>query len=155
MSNDVGGENALKEGLDGIRNKYDFIIIDCPPSLGRLTINALSASKEVFIPTQLHYFALEGIDQLLKIIKLVKRRINKDLEITGIVCTMYDERTKLNREAFSKIQKLFGKKLFKTKIKNNIKLAEATGRGLPIIHHDKNSTGAQGYRALTEEILNI
>lgn len=144
-------EYALKTVLQSA--KYDYIIIDCPPSLGLLTVNALSAATLVLMPVQAEYYALEGLSQLLSTIQAVKHSTNPDLELLGVVLTMYDKRTSLSEQVREEVKKYFGENLFKTVIPRNVRLAEAPSYGKTIFEHDKWSKGARAYKALTKEIL--
>ena len=146
-------EYQLKKALKNIEKKYDIIIIDCPPSLGLLTINALTASSAIVIPIQCEYYALEGLGQLLNTVRLVQRHLNKKLEITGILMTMYDGRLNLSKQVVEEVNSFFKEKLFKTFIHRNVRLSEAPSFGKPALLYDANSTGAQNYMTLTEEIL--
>lgn len=146
-------EFRLKDALAGVREEYDYVILDCPPSLGLLTINALTASDETLVPIQCEYYALEGLSQLLNTVNLVKRHLNPGLGIIGVVLTMYDARTNLAQQVIEEVRKHFGDKVFKTIIPRNIRLSEAPGHGKPIILYDKTSRGAQAYRDLTREVL--
>jgi chromosome partitioning protein len=132
---------------------YDFIIIDCPPALGLLTINALSAADWLLIPVQAEYYALEGLSQLLNVMQRVKQSLNTKLELLGVVATMYDSRTSLSEQVYGELEKYFGDKVFKTIIPRNVRLAEAPSFGKPISEHDKWSKGARAYKQLTKEIL--
>ena len=146
-------EYQLKKALKNIEKKYDIIIIDCPPSLGLLTINALTASSAIVIPIQCEYYALEGLGQLLNTVRLVQRHLNKKLEITGILMTMYDGRLNLSKQVVEEVNSFFKEKLFKTFIHRNVRLSEAPSFGKPALLYDANSVGAQNYMTLTEEIL--
>jgi len=146
-------EYQLQKALKTIKSKYDIIIIDCPPSLGLLTINALTASNAIVIPIQCEYYALEGLGQLLNTVRLVQRHLNKKLEITGILMTMYDGRLNLSKQVVDEVNSFFKEKLFKTFIHRNVRLSEAPSFGKPALLYDANSTGAQNYMNLTEEIL--
>ena len=143
-------EKALKKALQSLKN-YDYIFIDCPPSLGLLTINALTASNGTIIPIQSEYYALEGLSQLMNNIKLVKRHLNPELQIEGVLLTMNDNRTTMSKQIAQEVKKFFGKKLYDTVIPRNVKLAEAPSFGVPIMMHDTRSTGAKAYKALAEE----
>lgn len=132
--------------------QYDFIIIDCPPSLGLLSINALTASQSVIIPVQTEYYALEGLSQLLSVIQRVRQGLNTKLELLGVLMTMYDSRTGLSEQVLNEVKKHFGQKLFKTVIPRNVKLAEAPSHGVPISEHDKWSKGARAYKQLAKEV---
>ncbi|MCK4575081.1 AAA family ATPase, partial [candidate division WOR-3 bacterium] len=143
----------LKESIHKIRKNYDFIIIDCPPSLGLLTINGLVASDSVLIPIQSEFYAIEGLGKLLNTIELVQKNYNKDLEIEGILITMYDSRLNLSNQVYEEVKKYFGDKVYKTIIPRNVRLAEAPSFGKPIALYDINSTGAKSYINLAQEIL--
>ena len=146
-------EQRLKEKLKELKNDYDFIFIDCPPSLGLITLNAFTASDSVLIPVQCEYFALEGLGQLINTIELVKKHLNKDLYIEGALLTMYDIRTNLSNQVVKEVKKYFGDKVYKTVIPRNIKLSEAPSYGMPIMLYDGKSKGARCYEKLTKEIL--
>jgi chromosome partitioning protein len=147
-----GREFLLKEFLEG-KNAYDFILIDCPPSLGLLTLNALTAAQEIFIPLQTEFLALKGMGKLLETIETVRKRLNKDLDITGIIATRFDARKNLNKGIVDTITERFGRKLFKTFIRENISLAEAPGYGQTIFEYAPKSYGAQDFTALAGEIV--
>ncbi len=144
-------EKVLKKALSTVKSSYDYIMIDCPPSLGLLTINALTASNGTIIPIQSEYYALEGLSQLMNNIKLVKRHLNPDLQIEGVLLTMNDSRATMSKQIAEEIRKFFGKKLYDTIIPRNVKLAEAPSHGVPIMMHDTRCTGAKAYKALSEE----
>lgn len=146
-------EQRLKERVDEIKDNYDFILIDCPPSLGLITLNAFTASDSVLIPVQCEYFALEGLSQLLDTINLVKKRLNKSLEIEGAVLTMYDMRTNLSNQVVKEVKRYFDDKVYKTVIPRNIRLSEAPSYGIPITIYDPKSKGARAYEKLAREIL--
>lgn len=146
-------EYRLKEKLDNIKNEFDFIFIDCPPSLGLITLNAFTASDSVLIPVQCEYYALEGLGQLLNTINLVKKHLNKGLEVEGAVLTMYDIRTNLSNQVVKEVKKYFDDKVYKTVIPRNIKLSEAPSFGMPITMYDEKSKGAKCYVKLAKEIL--
>jgi len=146
-------EQRLKEKIDEIKDEYDFIFIDCPPSLGLITLNAFTASDSVFIPVQCEYFALEGLGQLLNTINLVKKHLNRTLEIEGAVLTMYDSRTNLSNQVVKEVQRYFGDKVYKTVIPRNIKLSEAPSYGMPITIYDPKSKGARAYEKLARELI--
>lgn len=148
-----GREWLLKKALDEISNKYDYIIVDCPPSLGLLTLNALAASHSVLIPVQCEYFALEGLGQLLNTINIVKKHYNTDLAIEGVLLTMFDTRLRLSHQVAEEVRKYFGEKVFKTVINRNVRISESPSYGKPIILYDAVSTGAQNYMALASELL--
>lgn len=146
-------ERILKEALEKIRSSYDYIFIDCPPSLGLLTINAWVAADSVIIPLQGEYFALEGVSQLMNTIALVKQRLNPNLSIEGVVITMYDGRALISRQIAAEIKKFFKNKLYEIIIPRNVRLAEAPSHGKPIMMYDPKCVGARAYKALTEEFL--
>ncbi|MTI70435.1 MAG: ParA family protein [Firmicutes bacterium] len=146
-------ESSLKKVVDDIKGEYDYIFIDCPPSLGLLTINALVAVDSVIIPIQCEYYALEGVSQLMDTIKLVKRGLNKDLEIEGVVLSMFDGRTNLSIQVVDEVKKYFKGKVYTTIIPRNVRLAEAPSYGLSIVDYDPRSRGAEAYMELAEEFL--
>ena len=146
-------EKRLKDALVPIKEEYDYVIIDCPPSLSLLTVNALAATDEVIIPIQCEYYALEGISQLTHTLELIRSSLNPDLKIRGIVLTMFDSRTVLATQVADETRKYFGNKVFKTVIPRNIRLAEAPSFGQPIIFYDPGSRGAQAYENLCREVL--
>jgi chromosome partitioning protein len=145
-------EFALKKVLD-VAEDYDYVLIDCPPSLGLLTVNALSAADFVLIPVQAEYYALEGLSQLLQVMQQVRKGLNPDLELLGVVMTMFDKRTSLAQQVYNEVQRHFADKLFDVVIPRNIRLAEAPSFGRPISEHDKWSKGARAYKKLTKEII--
>lgn len=146
-------EYILKEQLDRIKDKYDFIIIDCPPSLNILTVNAMSAADSVIVPIQCEYYALEGLSQLLHTINLVKDRLNPKVELEGVVFTMYDARTNLSLEVVENVKSNLNGNVYKTIIPRNVRLAEAPSYGQPINLYDSRSTGAESYRLLADEVI--
>lgn len=146
-------EQRLKEKLDPIKEGVDFVIIDCPPSLGLITLNAFTAADSVLIPVQCEYFALEGLGQLINTINLVKKHLNKDLEIEGAVLTMYDARTNLSNQVVREVKRYFDDKVYKTVIPRNVKLSEAPSFGMPISLYDPKSKGARCYEKLAREVL--
>lgn len=146
-------EHVLKKALGQIKDNYDFIFIDCPPSLGLLTVNALVASDSVIIPIQSEYYAMEGLSQLMNTISLVKKHFNKELKIEGVVLTMYDNRALISRQIAQEIKNFFKSTVFEIVIPRNIRLSEAPSHGKPILLHDPKSNGARAYKALTEEFL--
>jgi chromosome partitioning protein len=154
MVNIENREEKMREALKQVRKKYDFIIIDCSPSLGLITINALTASDSVIIPVQCEYFALEGLGKLLNTIKIIQSRLNTDLEIEGILLTMYDVRLNLSNQVVEEVRTHFSKMVFETLIPRNIKLSESPSFGLPAIAHDAESKGAVSYLNLAKEIIN-
>ena len=147
-------EYILKNAVDYIKEDYDFIVIDCPPSLSMLTVNALSAADTVLVPIQCEYYALEGLTQLLHTINLVKSRLNPDLEMEGVVFTMYDARTNLSLQVVENVKDNLQERVYKTIIPRNIRLAEAPSHGLPINIYDTKSSGAESYRLLAQEVMN-
>lgn len=147
-------EYILKKNLEKIRDNYDYIIIDCPPSLNILTVNALSAADSVLVPIQCEYYALEGLSQLVYTINLVKKRLNPNLTMEGVVFTMYDARTNLSLEVVENVKSNLKQNIYKTIIPRNIKLAEAPSRGMPINIYDPKSAGAESYKLLAEEVIN-
>ena len=146
-------EYRLKTKLDIIKNKYDYIIIDCPPSLGLVTLNAFTASDSVLIPVQCEYYALEGLGQLLNTIELVKKHMNKDLRIEGALLTMYDARTNLSNQVVKEVKRYFEDKVYKNVIPRNVKLSEAPSYGMPITMYDPRSKGAKSYEKFAKEFL--
>lgn len=146
-------EKVIKRILDEIKESYDFILIDCPPSLGLITVNALTASNSVIIPIQCEFFALEGLTQLMNTIRLIRYHLNPDLDIEGVVMTMKDKRYNLTNQVSNEIIKFFNKKVYLTTIPRNIRLAEAPSHGLPVALYDANSKGAEAYLSLAEEIM--
>ena len=146
-------EYILKDSLAEVKDNYDFIILDCPPSLSMLTVNAMTASNTVLVPIQCEYYALEGLTQLMHTINLVKKKLNKKLELEGVVFTMYDSRTNLSLQVVENVKDNLQEKIYKTIIPRNIRLAEAPSHGLPINIYDKRSTGAESYRNLAQEVI--
>lgn len=146
-------ERVLKNALEEIRSRYDYILIDCPPSLGLLTINALACADSVIIPIQSEYYALEGLSQLMNSISLVKQHLNAGLEVDGVVLTMYDSRSLISKQIAEEIKKFFTKRLFEIVVPRNVRLVEASSYGKPIMMHDPKCTGARAYKALTLEYL--
>ena len=149
----MGRENRLKESLSGVRDKYDYILIDTPPSLGLITINTLTAADSVLIPIQCEFYALEGVSQLVETIKRIKKALNPALFIQGIVMTMYDARTNLAVEVVDEVKRFFPGKVYSTIIPRNVRLSEAPGFGRPIIYYDSSSKGAEAYMELSEELI--
>jgi chromosome partitioning protein len=146
-------EYQLKTAMKKIVKKYDVIILDCPPSLGLLTINALTSADSLIIPIQCEYYALEGLGQLLNTVRLVQRQLNKSLVIAGVLMTMYDSRLNLSKQVVQEVKSFFKEKLFNTMIYRNVRLSEAPSFGKPALLYDANSNGAKNYLSLTEEIL--
>lgn len=146
-------EHRLKERIDEIKDNYDYIIIDCPPSLGLITLNAFTASDSVMIPVQCEYYALEGLGQLINTVNLVRRHLNKNLEIEGALLTMYDVRTNLSNQVVKEVKRYFEDKVYKTIIPRNVKLSEAPSYGMPITVYDSKSKGAKCYEKLAKEFM--
>ena len=146
-------EYILKKAIDKVKKNYDFVLIDCPPSLSMLTINAMCAADTVLVPIQCEYYALEGLSQLIHTINLVQDRLNPDLEIEGVVFTMYDARTNLSLQVVENVKNNLNQNIYKTIIPRNVRLAEAPSYGMPITRYDKRSTGAESYRRLAEEVI--
>jgi chromosome partitioning protein len=153
LINEAGREFILRELFDPIRDNYDYIIIDCPPSLGLLTLNALTSSDQVYIPLQTEFLAMQGLAKIKQIIQKVKLRLNKKLEIGGVIATMYDHRKVLNRDVVKTIEKYFGELLFETRIRDTVALAEAPAQRKDIFDYNRKSSGAKDYLALSKEIL--
>ncbi len=153
LVNLMAREHQLEKVLKPIRKKYDYILIDCPPSLGLLTLNALTCSNSVIIPIQCEYYALEGLGQLLNTVRLVQKNLNRKLEIEGVLLTMYDSRLNLSKQVADEVKGFFKDKIFETIIHRNVRLSEAPSFGKPALLYDANSTGAQNYISLVEEIL--
>lgn len=148
-------ETRLKLALEAVKNDYDYILIDCPPSLGLLTLNAMTASNSVIVPIQCEYYALEGLGQLINTIKLVQKHLNKRLEVEGVILTMHDSRTNLSVQVQEEVEKFFGNKVYNTIIPRNVRLSEAPSHGVPITLYDPQSKGAETYRKLAKEIIEI
>ena len=146
-------ETKLKKAIDKIKNEYDFVIIDCPPSLGLLTINSLTAANSILVPIQCEFYALEGLSQLLKTITLIQDNLNQDLVLEGVVLTMFDSRTNLSGQVVQEVKNHFQQKVFKTIIPRNVRLSEAPSFGRPVIKYDPKSTGAEVYYNLAKEVL--
>ena len=146
-------EYILKNEVDYIKEEYDFIIIDCPPSLNMLTINAMTTADSVLVPIQCEYYALEGLSQLIHTVNLVKQRLNPDLEMEGVVFTMYDSRTNLSMQVVENVKQNLKQRVYKTMIPRNIRLAEAPSHGIPINKYDAKSSGAEAYMQLADEII--
>ena len=153
MLNLPNREKVLTEILAPMKGEYDYILIDCSPSLGLITVNALTAADSVIIPVQCEYFALEGISKLLNTIKIIKSKLNPSLEIEGFLLTMYDSRLRLANQIYDEVKKHFQELVFKTVIQRNVKLSEAPSHGLPVILYDTDSTGAKNHLALAKEII--
>ncbi len=149
----ISRENRLKDKIDEVKEDYDYIIIDCPPSLGLVTLNAFTASDSVLIPIQCEYYALEGLEQLINTINLVKRHLNKSIEIEGALLTMFDARTNLSNQVVKEVKRYFEDKVYKTVIPRNVRLSEAPSYGMPITIYDPKSKGAKCYEKLAKEFL--
>lgn len=149
----ISREIRLKKAIDSVRDDYDYVIIDCPPSLGLLTLNALTASDTVLIPVQCEYYALEGLSQLLNTIRIVQKHLNEDLQIEGVLLTMLDARTNLGIQVIDEVKKYFQNKVFETIIPRNIRLSEAPSHGKPIILYDDKSRGSEVYVELAKEVI--
>lgn len=149
----ISREIRLKKAIDSIRDDYDYVIIDCPPSLGLLTLNALTAADSVLIPVQCEYYALEGLSQLLNTIRIVQKHLNEDLEIEGVLLTMLDARTNLGIQVIEEVKKYFQNKVFNTIIPRNVRLSEAPSHGKPILLYDAKSKGAEVYLELAKEVV--
>ena len=146
-------EGRLKNALERIKHDYDYVIIDCPPSLGLLTINALTAASSVMIPVQCEFYALEGITMLMNTIQLVQRNLNPALKLEGVVMTMFDSRTNLAQDVVEEVKKYFKTKMYKTIVPRNVRLSEAPSHGMPVIDYDSKSKGAQVYMELAQEVI--
>jgi chromosome partitioning protein len=153
LVNQANREIRLKKVLDAVKDKYSFILIDSPPSLGLLTVNGLTAADSVLIPVQCEYYALEGLGQLLRTIELVKYNFNQHLDIEGVLMTMYDSRLRISNSVIEDVRKHFNEQVFKTVIARNVRLAEAPSYNMPVIEYDATSTGAQNYLALANELI--
>jgi len=149
----ISRETRLKNSLNSIKDNYDFILIDCPPSLGLLTLNSLTASNTILVPIQCEYYALEGLSQLMETVKLVQKHLNKGLDVEGVVLTMFDARTNLSIQVVEEVKKYFRNKVYRTVIPRNVRLSEAPSYGLPIILYDPKSKGAECYLDLADEVI--
>ena len=148
-------EYILKNELDWVKDKFDFVIIDCPPSLSMLTVNSMTASDSVLVPIQCEFYAMEGLSQLIHTINLVKKKLNPYLEMEGVVFTMYDSRTNLSQEVVESVKEALEERVFETNIPRNVRLAEAPSYGMPICKYDANSAGALAYASLADEIIKV
>ncbi|MGE5098188.1 MAG: ParA family protein [Betaproteobacteria bacterium] len=146
-------ETRLRQALQPVRDQYDYIFVDCPPSLGLLTVNTLTAADSVLIPLQCEYYALEGLTQLIRTIQLVQENLNSRLRIEGVLLTMFDSRLNLSQQVADEARKFFSERVYQTVIPRNVRLSEAPSFGKPIIHYDKTSSGAESYRALAQEVI--
>ena len=151
----ISRETRLREALAGYRGQYDFLFIDCPPSLGLLTVNALTAADTLLVPIQCEYYALEGLSQLMNTIHLVRTHLNPDLQLEGVLLTMYDSRTNLSSQVEDEVKKYFRDKVYRTIIPRNVRLSEAPSHGLPIIAYDPKSKGAEVYSELAKEVIGV
>lgn len=149
----IAREQVLKTAISSIVPKYDYIFVDCPPSLGLLTVNALTAADTLLVPIQCEYYALEGLSQLMNTVKLVRQNLNKKLEVEGVVLTMFDARTNLSAQVVSEVQKFFQSKVYRTIIPRSVRLSEAPSYGVPITLYDPRSSGAQAYISLAKELI--
>ena len=154
MLNMENRERMIAKILEPLRSEYDYILIDCSPSLGLITVNSLTAADSIIIPVQCEYFALEGISKLLNTIKIIKQKLNPKLEIEGFLLTMYDSRLRLANQIFDEVKRHFQELVFKTVIQRNVKLSESPSHGLPVILYDADSTGSKNHLALAKEIIN-
>ena len=154
LVNRIGRERILQDVMGDIGKEYDYIFIDCPPSLGLLTVNSLTAADSVLIPIQCEYYALEGLSQLLKTVRLVQKNLNTNLKIEGVLLTMYDSRLNLSQQVADDVRKFFGKKVFNTVIHRNVRLSEAPSFGKPVILYDAVCAGTENYMRLAEEVIN-
>lgn len=153
LVNMMAREQKLKQALKDIRNDYDYIFIDCPPSLGLITLNALNSADTLLVPIQCEYYALEGLSQLMNTVRLVRKNLNPELDVEGVVLTMYDARTNLSMQVVEEVKKFFKNKVYDTIIPRSVRLGEAPSFGLPINLYARNSSGAIAYRALAEELI--
>lgn len=150
---EIARESRLEEALKEIDGQFDFVLIDCPPSLGLLTVNALTAANQLIIPIQCEFYALEGLSKILDSTNMVKKRLNRNLDIFGVVITMFDKRTSLARQVADEVKNFFGEKVFETKIPRTVRISEAPGFGQPITEYDPNGKGALAYRELAKEVI--
>jgi chromosome partitioning protein len=150
-----GRETRLKKAIDSVKDDYDYIFIDCPPSLGLLTINSLTAVDSVLIPIQCEFYALEGVSQLMSTIELVKKKLNPDIQVEGVILSMFDGRTNLSIQVVEEVKKYFKEKVYSTVIPRNVRLAEAPSYGMPIIEYDPRSAGAEAYKEFADEFLSM
>ncbi len=153
LSQVISREHRLREAIRGVKDQFDYILIDCPPSLGIITLNALTAAQSILIPIQCEFYALEGLSQLLNTIRLVQRHLNKHLHIEGVLLTMYDARTNLSAQVMQEVKKYFRQKVYQTVIPRNIRLSEAPSHGKPILSYDPRSKGAECYLNLAKEVM--
>lgn len=153
LVNVMSRETRLKKALAKVRDDYDYIFIDCPPSLGLLTLNALSAADSVLMPIQCEFYALEGVSQLMNTIKLVRENLNPELEVEGVLMTMYDSRTRLSEQVVAEVRQAFGEKVYNTLIPRTVRLSEAPSYGQPILAYDRRSKGSEVYLELAKEVI--
>ncbi|HJC04437.1 MAG TPA: AAA family ATPase [Candidatus Ligilactobacillus avistercoris] len=153
LASQIGREQRLADALEPVADRYDYVLVDCPPALGILTINAFTACDSILIPVQSEYYALEGLSQLMKTIQLVKKHYNADLHVEGVLLTMLDARTNLGNEVVTEVQKFFKDRVYTTIIPRNVRLSEAPSHGQAVIDYDRTSRGAVGYMALAKEVL--
>ncbi len=149
----IARETRLADAIDEVKEYFDYVLIDCPPSLGQLTVNALTASDQVIIPIQCEFFALEGLTKIIETINIIKKRLNPNLEVLGVLFTMFDNRTTLTKQVIDQVTEYFGDKVFDTKIPRTVRLAEAPGFGQSIIEYEPNGKGAKAYRNFAKEVL--
>ena len=149
----ISTETRMKIAISEIKKEFDFLIIDCPPSLGLLTVNSLTAADTILVPIQCEYYALEGLSQLMNTVKLVQKHLNPSLDVEGVVLTMFDARTNLSLQVVDEVKKYFKNKVYRTIIPRNVRLSEAPSFGLPIILYDQKSKGAESYLDLAEEVI--
>lgn len=149
----ISRETRLKYAIEPVKNDFDYIIIDCPPSLGLITVNALTSADTILVPIQCEYYALEGLSQLMNTVKIVQKHLNPSLKVEGVVLTMFDARTNLSIQVVEEVKKYFGNKVYRTIIPRNVRLSEAPSYGLPIILYDSKSKGAECYMELAEEVI--
>ena len=149
----VARESKFRQAIAGVRDKFDYILIDCPPSLGLLTLNALTAADSIMIPVQCEYYALEGLEQLLNTFNLVRKHLNPQIQILGVLMTMYDSRTNLSAQVVEQVREYFGERVFKAVVPRNVRLSEAPSHGMPISYYDGKSKGAETYAQLAEEVI--
>lgn len=153
LVDEIAREFRLSDALKEVRDDFDFVLIDCPPSLGLLTVNALAAADQLIIPIQCEFYALEGLSKIIDSKNMVKKRINPNLDIFGVVITMYDKRTTLSKDVAKEVENVFGDKLFKTKIPRTVRISEAPSYGEPITEYDSSGKGAEAYRSLAKEVI--
>ncbi|RYD02252.1 hypothetical protein N752_25915 [Desulforamulus aquiferis] len=148
-------EQILKGAMSELKNRYQYIVIDCPPSLGLLTLNALSAADSLLIPIQCEFYALEGVGQLMNTVQLVQKHLNQGLKIEGVLLTMFDARLNLSIQVVDEVKKVFGTKVFKNIIPRNVRLSEAPSHGIPVVIYDPKSKGSEAYQELAKEVMGI